>query len=256
MNETIQNNTLIELNKISATYHDVLALYNINLSVKKGEYVGISGPNASGKTTLLKIILGIKKPDTGQINIFGKNINKNGMPKKFRHKIAYVPQNKSIGKNFPALVRDVVMMGRYSQIGIFRPITKRDKKVVEESLRKMGMLEFAKRPIGHLSGGQQQKVLIARALAQEPEILLLDEPTSALDFKVVKELGKIIKNLHEETNLTILEINHNLEILREVCDKIIILNKTIIWEGSADSPEFYEVIEKVFYLSHPRKPPP
>lgn len=242
-----RKNTLIELSKISATYNDVLALYNINLKVNKGDYIGISGPNASGKTTLLKIILGIKKPDVGRVKVFGKDIQKFGMPAKFRHKIAYIPQNKSIGKNFPALVKDVVMMGRYSQIGIFRPITKKDKEIVKESLRKMGMLEFAKRPIGHLSGGQQQKVLIARALAQEPEILLLDEPTSALDFKVVKELGEIFKVLHEESNLTILEINHNLDILRESCDRIVVLNKTIIWEGSADSPEFDSVIDQVFY---------
>lgn len=238
---------IIEIKNLTVAYEDILALYNVNLKVFKGEHIGITGPNASGKTSLLKAILGIISPSTGSVEIFNHDITKKKLPKKLKHKIAYVPQSTIVDKNFPALVEEVVMMGRYAQIGIFRPITSYDKTIVKQALGHMGMLDFAKRPIGHLSGGQQQKVMIARALAQEPEIILLDEPTSSLDFKIIQELGELIENLHDQMNLTIIEVNHNLQLLRNLCDRLIVINTTIIWQGSATSPDFDAVINKIFF---------
>ncbi len=237
---------IIEVRNLTVAYQDILALFDVDLDVQKGEHIGITGPNASGKTTLLKAMLGLVKPASGTVKIFNHNVFKKHLPKTIKHKIAYVPQNITIDRNFPALVEDVVMMGRYAQIGVFRPITLKDKKIVENALDQMEMLEFIKRPIGHLSGGQQQKVLIARALAQEPEIILLDEPTSSLDFKIIQELGHLIEQLHQKMNLTILEVNHNLKLLQELCDRLLVLNRTILWEGPPNSPEFDTVIEEVF----------
>ncbi|MHA1129606.1 MAG: metal ABC transporter ATP-binding protein [Candidatus Helarchaeota archaeon] len=247
--DKIEKNTqplLIEIQNLSVAYQSVIALHDVNLNIHKGEHIGITGPNASGKTTLLKSILGIVKPFTGFVKIYHQNIFKSRLSKKMRHKIAYVPQSTAVERNFPALVEEVVMMGRYAQIGVFRPITPKDKAIVEDALRHMKLFEFAKRPIGHLSGGQQQKVLIARALAQEPEILLLDEPTSSLDFKIVQELGQLIEQLHKTMHLTIIEVNHNLNLLRNLCDRLIVLNGTIVWQGPADSPEFDTAINETF----------
>ncbi|MHA1651356.1 MAG: metal ABC transporter ATP-binding protein, partial [Candidatus Helarchaeota archaeon] len=229
---------IISLQNITFSYFDTLALYNVNLDIWKGEYIGICGPNGSGKTTLLKIILGEIHSEVGKITIFGETIHEGKISPKIRQKIAYVPQVVNIDRNFPALVEDVVMMGRYSQIGIFRPITKRDRAIIQKAISLMQLNGFEKRPIGHLSGGQQQKVLIAKALAQEPEILLLDEPTSALDFKIARELGQLIKNLHEQSGLTILEVNHNLKLLQEHADRIVIIDRAIAWIGSSNAPEF------------------
>lgn len=236
---------LICMNGVTVSYRDVLALWQINLDVGKGEYIGIAGPNGSGKTTLLKTILGLIKPIEGQVCLYGQPIEQDhGETLK---KVAYVPQAHQIDPFFPASVEDVVMMGRYGLTRIGKKIKQADHDLVIEELKTIGMWEHHNRPIGHLSGGQQQKVLIARALVRNPEILLLDEPTSNLDFKVAKEIMNIITNLHENRNLTILSINHNLKLMREEVDRLIILNKAIVYDGPPDDPEVDLIIQKTFF---------
>ncbi|MHA1143717.1 MAG: metal ABC transporter ATP-binding protein [Candidatus Helarchaeota archaeon] len=239
--------SIIELKNVTYSYHRILAIFNISLQLFKGEYVGLCGPNASGKTTLLKVILGAVKPRMGEVILFGRKIHKGRIPAAIRRRIAYVPQMVSVDRNFPASVKDVVRMGRYAQVGIFKPFKKEDETAIEKAIKFMELEEHVERPIGHLSGGQQQKVLIARALAQEPEVLLLDEPTSALDFKMMETLSTHIKALHDELGLTILEVNHNLEVLQKNADRLIVINKAIMWEGAADDPEFENVIKRVFF---------
>jgi ABC-type Mn2+/Zn2+ transport system ATPase subunit len=237
---------IICMRELSVAYQSNVALYNLNIDIYKGEFVGICGPNGSGKTTLLKTLLGIKEASVGIINIFGKNITNTDIPKAIKLKIGYVPQQNPIDRNFPALVKDVVLMGRYAQIGIGKPFTSKDHEAVKEALKTIEMLEFKNRPIGHLSGGQQQKVLIARALVSNPEILLLDEPTAALDFKMTKKIMKLLASLNKELGLTILTIHHNFEIIREFSSRIICLDKRIIWDGSPEDDKLDEILNSLF----------
>ncbi|MCG3217955.1 MAG: metal ABC transporter ATP-binding protein [Candidatus Heimdallarchaeota archaeon] len=237
---------VICLREIGVAYQSNVALYNLNIDIFKGEFIGICGPNGSGKTTLLKTLLGIIKASTGVINIFGSNITNTDIPKAVKLKMGYVPQQNSVDRNFPALVKDVVLMGRYAQIGVGKPFTSVDHEAVEEALKTIDMLEFKNRPIGHLSGGQQQKVMIARALVSNPEILLLDEPTSALDFKMTRKIMELLSSLNKKFDLTILAIHHNFEVIREFSSRVICLNKRILWDGSPEDENLNEVLNSLF----------
>ncbi|MFX1511601.1 MAG: metal ABC transporter ATP-binding protein [Promethearchaeota archaeon] len=236
---------LICLQNVTVAYSALIALYDINLDIFQKEFLGIIGPNGSGKTTLLKTILGSIQPIRGKIILYGKEIMHKKVPRDIRHRISYVPQITAIDRNFPAIVKDIVMMGRYAQIGFLFSPTTLDQKAMEEALDTVGMCEFSHRPIGHLSGGQQQKVMIARALAQKPDILLLDEPTAALDYRMKKSIMELLKQLHEK-GLTILTIHHNIELLRKYCSRIALLNRQIIWTGLPDSAELDPIMERVF----------
>ena len=238
---------VICMRSLSAAYQSNVALYNLNIDIFKGEFVGICGPNGSGKTTLLKALLGTKETSTGEIKLFGKNVTNTAIPKEIKLKIGYIPQQNPIDRNFPALVKDVVLMGRYAHIGVGKPFTSKDHDAVEVALNTIDMLDFKNRPIGHLSGGQQQKVMIARALVSNPEILLLDEPTSALDFKMTKKIMELLSSLNKEFGLTILAIHHNFEIIREFSSRIICLNKRVIWDGSPEDKKLDNVLTSLFY---------
>ncbi len=240
------NKLAVCLNDIHVAYGSLAALAGINLDIRQGEIIGICGPNGSGKTTLLKVILGNVKPYLGSVKIFGNDIS-NGLTKEVKWKIGYVPQAQKIDRHFPATVQDVVMMGRYSKIGIGRKPSHHDKEIVKKALKDVHLENFMDRPIGHLSGGQQQKVMIARALAQEPEILLLDEPTSALDFKIAEELMKLIQELNSKQNLTIIMVQHNIKILQDYSDRLICLNVRMAYNGPPNDPAIPDIIQKVFF---------
>jgi ABC-type Mn2+/Zn2+ transport system ATPase subunit len=236
---------VICLQDVAVAYQANVAIFDINLDIYPGECLGIVGPNASGKTTLLKTILGVLKPIQGSVQIFGEKFS----PKTshmIRSKISYIPQLQAIDRNFPALVEDVVAMGRYSKAGLFRPLNSEDWEKIYEALEAVGMKKLAKRPIGHLSGGQQQKVMIARALANEPKILLLDEPTTALDFKMVRSVVDLVKKLHEQRALTIVIVSHDIKLLREYCTRIAAMDKKIVWKGDPHDPDLDIIIEEIF----------
>ncbi len=238
---------VIELRNVSVAYQTTLALNNASLKVYKGEIIGICGPNGAGKTTLLKAILGLVKPYRGKILIYGEELQYGRNLFKSQHyRIGYVPQLQAIDRNFPALVEDVVMMGRYPRIGFFKRPTKEDWTKVHHALKLVGMFEMRKRPIGHLSSGQQQKVFIARALALEPEILLLDEPTSALDFKMTTSIMEILERLNHENDITIISIHHDLSLLKKHSSRIVCVNKEIIWTGPPNDPGLGKIIEKIY----------
>ncbi|MGQ4875912.1 MAG: metal ABC transporter ATP-binding protein, partial [Promethearchaeia archaeon] len=225
------------------SYENVMALENINLEIYRGDYVGIFGPNGSGKTTLLKAILGLIKPDKGIIKLFNSDDLK-----KMRIKIGYVPQNPSVKRNFPASVIEVVEMGLYGKIGFLKPIKKKHRKIAERALHKVHMGAFKNRPIGHLSGGELQKVMVARAIVSNPEILLLDEPTSALDFVMTGELMTLLKELNEKYKLTIIAINHNLNLLKPYCSRLVLMKNRIYFDGNVDDPKVEENIRKIFAI--------
>jgi ABC-type Mn2+/Zn2+ transport system ATPase subunit len=233
------------VNGATVTYGDVVALWQINLDVSKGQYIGIAGPNASGKTTLFKTILGLIEPVEGQVSVYGKPVK--NLPKKLINKIAYVPQAHQIEQYFPAKVKDVVLMGRYGFSFLGRTLKPKDYERMENELKFVGMYDQRNRPIGHLSGGQQQKVLIARALVREPEILMLDEPTSNLDFKITMEITELITQLHKKRDLTVLTINHNLDLLRKDIDRLVVINKSIIYDGPPYAKEVDEILHKTFF---------
>jgi len=239
--------TVIRLRDVAVAYQDTVALYDIDLDIHRNQFVGIAGPNGSGKTTLLKTILGAVKPFKGSIQLFGEDTTQT-IPRQIRHRIGYVPQMQLVDRNFPALVEDVVAMGRFSQIGLLGRASEQDKEYITKALKTVEMLHYACRPIGHLSGGQQQKVWIARALAQNTEILLLDEPTSALDFKMTRSILELLKKLHEEENLTILMIQHNLTLMKRYVKRMLYLNKSIYFDGDPKKALSNDNIDEIFYM--------
>jgi manganese/zinc/iron transport system ATP- binding protein len=244
---TTDRKSVISLKDVAVAYDREVALFNVSLDIYPGEFVGICGPNASGKTTLLKTMLGVVKPFQGRITLFGKDVTKHGIAHENRFRLAYVPQQLNIDRNFPASVLDVIMMGRYGRIGLFQSVQEEDRRQALEAAVKVHMEDALKRPIGHLSGGQQQKVLIAQALAQNPDVILMDEPTSALDFKMARSVMELLKEINQNQNLTILTINHNLRLLREFSKRVICINKRIVFDGRVSDPALEHAVEEVFF---------
>lgn len=210
----------LELKNVNVYYDKVCALKNINLQVKKNEFLGIIGPNGGGKTTLLKLILGMIKPASGVINI-NKNIT-----------IGYVPQTSNFNKHFPIKVLDVILMGRLDKsLKLFHKYTKEDVEKVSKIMERLGILELRDRQVGELSGGQLQKALIARALAVEPKMLLLDEPTANIDVQSKTEIFEILKKLNEQ--VTIILVTHDIGIMSSYVDTIAFLNQKLYYQRAA-----------------------
>ena len=213
----------ISLKNVSTTYEGEKkpAIKDINLSVCKGEFVCIVGPNGAGKTTLLETICGCLKPVAGEVQVLGYDMLRDGV--KARRKIGYVPQDFMVQPEEPYKALDVVLMGRYGKIGLLRRVSEEDVDKALAAMRMLEVEEFRDKPIGKLSGGQQQKVMIARALAKEPEILLLDEPLSNLDYDARVKVSEIIGKLNREAEITTLVVAHNPEHLIQLCDRIIVI---------------------------------
>ncbi|MEX0928081.1 MAG: ABC transporter ATP-binding protein, partial [Balneolales bacterium] len=165
----------IEVHDLTLAYDVKPVLWDIDFDLAESRLLAVIGPNGAGKSSLIKAIMGLIQPASGQVLIYGKPLGKQ------RKKIAYVPQRESVDWDFPISVLDLVLMGRFSHLKLFRRPGKQDYRIAEESLEKVDMLAFAKRQISQLSGGQQQRVFLARALAQEAEIYLMDEPFSGVD---------------------------------------------------------------------------
>lgn len=217
----------IEIQNINVFYkngHE--ALHDASCQIPDGSITALLGVNGSGKTTLFRSIMGVLKINSGKIIIDGQSPDialKNNL-------ISYVPQYDDIDWDFPILVKDVVMMGRYSYMNFMRKPNPVDYKIVEESLKKVGMDDLNNRQIGELSGGQKKRVFIARALAQESKILLLDEPFTGVDSKTQETILELIKQ-EREKNKIILISTHDLNIVPEICDRTILINKTVQVEG-------------------------
>jgi zinc transport system ATP-binding protein len=232
---------VISFEDVDVKYQNILALRDINVQIFQGDYIGIFGPNGSGKTTFLKTIIGLIEPDHGKVSVLGsKNL------KKVRQNVGYVPQDISVKKTFPATVLEVVEMGLFGKIGFMKPLKSEDRKQAEEALHMVHMGAYKSRPIGHLSGGELQKVMVARALASKPKILLLDEPTSALDFMMVMDLMKLLVELNNTLNLTIIAINHHLDLLKPYCSRLLLMDGTIIYDGVPENNEIDDIIKQIF----------
>ncbi len=223
-----KNQPLLSFSGVTLGYPGVIALHDIDFEIHPGEFIGIIGPNGSGKSTLLKGVLGLLKPMAGEIVFHGDDFSKlSGLKKHLnliRRRIGYVPQKNKNDLHFPATVKEVVLMGLYSQIGWFHPVQKIHREKTLESLKLVGMAEFCNRPIGELSGGQQQKVMIARALVSNPDLLMLDEPTASIDVYAQNMILETLERLNREQRITILMVSHDINEIVHFCDKILLLN--------------------------------
>ncbi len=209
----------VKLLDIHVSFGGVPILQGVTIEAAPCEFVAIVGPNGTGKTTLLKIANRTIKPDRGRVVIFGENLTSSRNSNAVRRKIAVVPQ-KSEYRHFPLRVEEAVLMGRYGRIGIMQRPQEKDHDVTVEAMRITGILHLAKKLVTELSGGERQKVSLARALAQEPEILLLDEPTTYLDAVSGEEIMEKIHDLHHERQFTTLMVSHEPDLVSLYADKV------------------------------------
>ncbi len=200
-----------------------LILDDITFCIDQGVFLGIIGPNGGGKTTLLKLILGLLPVQEGRVEVFGHP------PKEARRVIGYVPQKHEIDRNFPVTAADVVMMGASAGAGLFRRVPAEVKGRARELLERVGVGDLADRPIGRMSGGQQQRTFIARALIAEPRLLVLDEPTTGLDSGGQQHLLHLIKGLKDDLGLTVVMVSHDVGQLAHYADQMACLNRRLHW---------------------------
>jgi ABC-type Mn2+/Zn2+ transport system ATPase subunit len=234
---------VLELSGVTLGYPGILALKNVSFNVCSGEFIGIIGPNGSGKSTVLKGILGLLPILAGEIRVFGRSQSE---LKTVRKMFGYVPQKHKNDLEFPTLVREVVMMGLYAQIGLLRKPKKQHLEWVDESLRLVGLSHLKERAFGELSGGQQQRVLIARAIASRPQLLMLDEPTSAVDIKAKYEILELIEALNREHGLTVLIVSHDVNEIVHFADKVLLLNGEVVGYGTPNDVLTKENLRAVY----------
>ena len=197
-------------------------LSHISLEIFNGEYIAIIGPNGGGKTTLIRMLLGLEKASSGEIKIYGKKL------KNFKawHKIGYVPQRASlVDENFPATVSDIVTMGITSKRKLFSAITQEQREAMDDAMQKMDVHDLKDKMVGRLSGGQRQRVMIARALASKPEILILDEPNTGVDMVSQKRFYALLSKLNKEENITIVFITHDIGVIADDIARLFTINQ-------------------------------
>ena len=222
----------IEIKNLTVAYGENIALENFNLDVEVGSLVALVGPNGAGKSTLIKTILKFLKQITGKIKINGKNL-------------AYVPQRNSVDWDFPTTLFDVVEMGCYGRVGLFKRVNKKEKQKVFKAIEQVGMLDFKDRQISELSGGQQQRAFIARALVQEADIYLMDEPFQGVDSTTEKSIVDILKKLKSEGK-TLLVVHHDLQTVPTYFESVTLINKTVIASGKVKEVFTQENIDKTY----------
>jgi zinc transport system ATP-binding protein len=216
---------IVSLKNMSVHFNEAPILEDVSLSIKGDDFLAIIGPNGGGKTTLLKIILGLVKPDRGEVKVFGK------APEEGRKSTGYLPQNTFFDLNFPINVFDVVLTGRYK--GIAKGYTDEDTDAVNNALRTVGMLELKDRQIGRLSGGQMQRVFLARAIAREPGLLLLDEPTASIDPEMQNSFYELLSQLKRK--MAIVLVSHDVGVVFAHVDRVACLNRRLFYHGPAQT---------------------
>lgn len=214
----------VEVHDMIVSYDRKPVLWGIDISLPKNQIISIVGPNGAGKSTLLKAIMGLIEIDSGYVKIFDNSLDN------VRKKISYVPQRESVDWDFPASVYDIVMMGRYQFMGLFKRPSKIDKNIVLKCMEKLGIASLKNRQISQLSGGQQQRVFLARALAQEADIYFMDEPFSAIDISTENTIIKLFKEMVKE-NKTIIVVHHDIYSVKTYFDWTVMLNMRIIASG-------------------------
>lgn len=219
--------TCIEVKEVSFSYNGNPILQDISFDVQEGEYLGIIGPNGGGKTTLFKVILGLLKPQAGEVRIFGEPLESF----KSRHLIGYVPQRSISDYYFPATVEEVVRSGRTARLGLFKRISKEDARAIERVMEVTDVGRLRDRLIGQISGGERQRVFIARALASEPKILILDEPDVGVDVTAQEKFYSFLEDLNSDPGITILLISHDIDVVAHQAKTILCLNRRLVCHG-------------------------
>lgn len=226
---------LVELKDVSFSYLPGFpVIKNVSLNIHSGDYLGVIGPNGGGKSTLIKLILGLLTPDSGTINSFYTSVG-------------YVAQKATdIDAKFPVTVYDVVSMGLYSKRGLFKYLNKSDRLSISRALEQVKMTEFKNRLIGNLSGGQQQRVFIARALATQSQLIVLDEPTSGVDESSQDEFYDLLKRLNQELGITLVLISHDTDVVTHEATEVVAINKTIVYYGTSEKFKKEEHHDKLY----------
>ena len=222
----------IEIKNLTVAYGENIALEDLNLNIETGSLMALVGPNGAGKSTLIKTILKFLKQITGEIKINAKTL-------------AYVPQRNSVDWDFPTTLFDVVEMGCYGRVGLFKRVSKEEKQKVLKAIEQVGMLEFKDRQISELSGGQQQRAFIARALVQEADIYLMDEPFQGVDSTTEKSIVEILKQLKAEGK-TIIVVHHDLQTVPAYFESVALINKTVIVSGKVSEVFTQENIDVTY----------
>ena len=222
--EGAKRREVITVRHLWAGYEGEMVLQDVNLSVRQRDFIGIVGPNGGGKTTLLKVLLGLIQPSRGEVQIMGKPVEEG------RAHVGYVPQLTEFDSDFPIKVWDVARMGRLGDRGLLRPYSKKDDRIVTEALERVDMLDQRERSFGDLSGGQRQRVYVARALATEPTVLLLDEPLASVDPRVSSSIYDLLKRLNER--VTIVMVSHDVGAISSHVKTVGCLNRRLFYHGA------------------------
>jgi zinc transport system ATP-binding protein len=218
---------IVQLDQVTVAFQDVPVLDVVSLTVPPGSFLAILGPNGAGKTTLLRVILGLVRPNAGTVRVFGKQ------PWELdgeRSRIGYVPQVLSVDMNFPVRVDEAVLMGRYGRIGLLHKPSLEDRAPADRAVERVGIADLAGRPIARLSGGQRQRVFLARALANEPDLLLMDEPTTGVDPAAGESFYELLRQLHQ-SGMTIIVVSHDVGVVASYVDGVACLNRRLVAHG-------------------------
>jgi zinc transport system ATP-binding protein len=227
-------------------------LEDVSLAVAEGTFTALLGPNGAGKTTILRLLLGLETPRRGEVRVFGEAPGTKGV------RVGYVPQKTGVPDGFPLSVEEVALMGRFAMIGIGRRPGRADRDVARWALRKVKLEEMADRRFGELSGGQQRRALIARALVGEPRLLLLDEPTAGLDPAAQARFYDLCCILQREEGLTLLAASHDVDVVAQHADTVLLLDRTVKAMGPPSRVLGAENLDRVydFPRDHIHRPPP
>jgi zinc transport system ATP-binding protein len=219
----------VELRGVTFAYPGgATVLRGVDLTIERGEFVAVAGPNGGGKTTLLRVLLGLERPSAGEALLFGEPAQAFSR----RSTIGYLAQRSQVGVDAPVTVREVVSAGRLAAGALLGPLRRRDRAIVGESIARVGLLEHADRPISRLSGGQQQRAFIAKALAGEPGLLVLDEPTTGVDVEAQEALAELLDRLHRELGVTILYVSHEFGAVERFVERLVLVRGAIVFDGS------------------------
>ena len=219
-------NTIIEARDLDFAYNRQQVLRGVNLNIQSGDFMAMIGPNGGGKTTLLKLMLGLLNPKSGTIQILGKT------PQDISHRIGYVPQDIHINQNFPISASDVVLMGKLKPGRGWSRHSNEDRRAAQQALNQVGMEKYRDHRVGELSGGQKQRVFIARALVTDPDLLILDEPTASIDTKGQNDFYALLKELNRK--ITIIVVSHDLMVISRYVKSVACVNQRLHYHGHAE----------------------
>jgi zinc transport system ATP-binding protein len=202
-------------------------LEDVDVAVEEGEFVAVAGPNGGGKTTLIRLALGLERPTAGSVRLFGEPAHRFSR----RSTLGYLAQRSQLGTEAPATVREVVAAGRLAAGGLVGPLRRRDRAIVDEAIAEVGLTGLTDAPVARLSGGQQQRAFIAKALAGEPGLLVLDEPTAGVDAESQEALARLLAALHRDRRVTTLYVSHEFGAVEGIVERLVLVRGRIVFDG-------------------------